>query len=324
MVYMDESVIDGALPEEDIAEITPQFFLETLPGQSCCSTGNAYRIIGIDRDTDFIVSPWHDTELLERDDMLIGSQAYGSVGMSMFLLGNVFKIVDRIETTGSAIDQAAYINIDTAREIAHERFTQDDEYQAFEENEDLSTYVTCYLIKLKDGVSPDDFVQKVQDRGINANISSISAARSDLGDQIGNLAKILIAFAVVIVLLACLALYSQFVNLTGKMQREIGYLRSIGLKKKDVFLMILGQVGMMSCIGGLIGGILAMVLFRPAINLLQKLMVLPMGSMSAGTSVLWVVAGLVFSLLICLLASIGPILKSVRMDPTKAISEGEI
>lgn len=73
--------------------------------------------------------------------------------------------------------------------------------------------------------------------------------------------KILLAFALIIIILACLALYSQFVNLTAKMQREIGYLRSIGVRKRDVFLMILTQAGMMSAIGGLVGSIIGMLLF---------------------------------------------------------------
>ncbi|MBQ3405328.1 MAG: ABC transporter permease [Oscillospiraceae bacterium] len=324
MVYMDKDVIDGVLPEEDIERITPQFFLQTLPGASCCSTGKEYRIIGFDKATDFIVSPWYDTSTMQKDDMLIGDQAEGKDGMLMFLLGNTFRVVGTLAPTGSAIDQSVYIDINDAREIAHARFTLEDEYRKFDESQDLSKLVTCYLIKLRDGVSPDDFVQRVLDNGINANISSISATRSALSDQMANLAKILFAFAIVIVLLACLALYSQFKNLTGKMQREIGYLRSIGLRKKDVLRMILIQVGAMSFIGGLIGGILGMVLFKPVVTFLQSLMVLPVGSRSFGTDILWVAAGVIFSLIIGLLSSVGPILRSVRMDPTKAISEGEV
>lgn len=324
MVYMDTAVIDNMLPEEDIESITPQFYLQTLPGADCCATDEEFRIVGIDKESDFIVSPWYETQMLENNDMLVGNQGSFQVGMKVLVLGNIFDIVDRIAPTGSSIDQSIFIDIDVARAMAHERFTQDDEYHTFDKGQNLDELVTCYLIKLHDGVSPDDFVEQVKNNGIDAQVASISATRSVLSDQMGNFAKILLAFALIIIILACLALYSQFVNLTAKMQREIGYLRSIGVRKRDVFLMILTQAGMMSAIGGLVGSIIGMLLFGPVISFLQELLVIPVGGWSFGVSVVWVAIGVVFALIICLLASTGPILQSVRMDPTKAISEGEI
>ncbi|MBS1348356.1 MAG: hypothetical protein HP052_02645, partial [Firmicutes bacterium] len=95
MVYMDTAVIDNMLPEEDIESITPQFYLQTLPGADCCATDEEFRIVGIDKESDFIVSPWYETQMLENNDMLVGNQGSFQVGMKVLVLGNIFDIVDR-------------------------------------------------------------------------------------------------------------------------------------------------------------------------------------------------------------------------------------
>ena len=322
MVYMDASVIDGMLPEAYIENITPQFFLQTLPDAGCCGTDEEFRIVGIDKESDFIIAPWHNIELLNADDMLIGAHGSWQVDMNVFLLGNVFKIVDRIAETGSAIDESVYIDIHTAREIAAKRFTQED-YPYFDKDEDLESLVTCYLIQLNDQISPEDFVAQVQENGIDAQVASISAARTQLGDQLTNLAKILFVLAAVIVFLAGLALYCQFVNLTDKMQREIGYMRSIGLRKKDVFLTVCLQICMMGGIGGIIGGVLAVLLLNPVIEFLQNVLVLPASRFGFGGSLAAVAFAVILALLISLISAMAPIVKSVRKDPAKAITEGE-
>jgi putative ABC transport system permease protein len=323
MVYMESSVIDNMLPADDIEAITPQFFLQTLPGAGCCATDEEFRIVGIDKDSDFIVSPWYNTEILSPGDMLIGNHASWQVDMNLFLLGNTFKIIDRISETGTSIDDSIFIDIEAARQIAAQRFTQDD-YHYFNKNENLDNLVTCYLIKLKEGVSPPDFISEVKNNGINAQISSVSGARAELSRQLINFSKILMFFAIIIIFLGCLALYSQFVNLTAKMQREIGYLRSIGLRKKDVYLIIFNQVCLMSGIGGIIGSITGILLLNPALVYLQSIIVIPVEKLGFNEIVLWVIAGMIFSVIICFLSAITPIIKSVRKDPTKVINEGEI
>ncbi|MCR4963826.1 MAG: ABC transporter permease [Firmicutes bacterium] len=323
MVYMDASVIDGKLPQQYIEHITPQFFLKTLPAASCCATDEEFRIVGIDKESDFIVAPWHNVEMLHAEDMLVGAHN-GSLrpNIKVLLLGNTFKVVDKIAETGSAIDQSVFIDIDEARKIAAERFTQDD-FHYFEKGQHLDNLVTCYLIKLNDQISPDDFVAAVKDTGIDAQIASISAARSQLSDELNDLAKILFAFTAAIILLGCLALYAQYVNLTGKMQREIGYMRSVGLRKRDVFFSVFLQVCLMGGIGGLIGGVLAVLLLNPAVRFLQEVLVLPVSRLGFGGAVLAVLSGVVLALLISLVSSLAPIVRSVGKDPAKAVTEGE-
>lgn len=69
--------------------------------------------------------------------MLVGNQGSFQVGMKVLVLGNIFDIVDRIAPTGSSIDQSIFIDIDVARAMAHERFTQDDEYHTFDKGQNL-------------------------------------------------------------------------------------------------------------------------------------------------------------------------------------------
>lgn len=323
MVYMDASVIGGKLPEEDIEAITPQFFLETLPDAGCCSTDDTFRIIGIDPATDFTLSPWYDLSAMEADTMVVGAANALPAGIKIFLLGDFFRIPEKIEVTGTFMDHSAFITMEKARLLAETRFTQEDA-PVFKPGEDISDKVTCYLIKLKDGVDPAAFVEAVEAAEMDAQIVSVSAARSALSDQMASLASIILGFALLIVVVSGLALYSQFYTLISRRQREIGYFRSIGLRRGDMFRMIGTEVVLLSGIGGLLGGVAAVLCMEPAVAFLRQLLTIPTGIWSVQIAVLWVAAGLVFALLICLMAAGYPLLKNVNMEPARAISEGEL
>lgn len=323
MVYMPADIIDGKLPEESIAAITPQFFLQTLPDAGCCSSDKVERIVGIDPETDFIVSPWFDTDALDNEGMLAGARTFWKTDMNVFMLAQLFHVYGKLPATGSSLDYSVFISLDACRDIAMSRFTQDD-YHYFDEDENVDELVTCYLIKLADGVDPADFVATVKENGLDAQIVDVSSTRQGLKEQMSYLSGIILVFTLIIVLLSCLALYAQYYNLICKRQREIGYLRSIGLRRKDIFLLAGGEIALMSGIGGLLGSVIAVLCLNPVITFLQQLMIIPAGGQSLGGSLLWIGAGLVFSLLLGFASAFYPVSRIINMEPALAISEGEL
>ena len=80
----------------------------------------------------------------------------------------------------------------------------------------------------------------------------------------------------------------------------------------------------MSGMGGLLGSAIAVLCLNPVITFLQQLMIIPAGGQSLGGSLLWVGAGLVFSLLLGFASAFYPVSRIINMEPAIAISEGEL
>ena len=322
MVYMDKSVIDGKLPEEDIECITPQFFLQTLPGADCCDTSEEFRIVGVDPQTDFLLSSWYDVTQWQDDELLIGANVSWQEGMDMFLLGNVFHIVDRLPWTGSGMDDSIYINIEQSRSIGLHRFSQED-YHYFDEGTDLSQLVTCYLIQLKSGVDPEAFVDEAKANGLEAQIVAVSATRSQLKSQMSVFTKMLLWVAALVVAVCILAMYAFYANNFGNRGREIGYLRSLGLSRRDVVWLILVESGFSAGAGGILGAAAGTLALTPLMELLQKLLVIPQNGGGAGTVVVTLLAGAGLSLIVGWLTAAVPAWNCARLEPAAAITEGE-
>ena len=322
MVYMDDSMIAGKLPQDQIEAITPQFFLQTLPGAGCCATDETFRIVGVDPKSDFVVSPWYDLDQWEEDELLIGANVSLQEHMKIFLLNDIFRVAGRLPWTGSAVDNSIYIHLDKSRSIALERFSRED-YHYFDETQDLSHTVTSYLIKLNPGVDPEGFVEEAKANGLEAEIVAVSSTRTALRQQMQLLTQMLWAFSGCIVLTSALALYAFYSNTFHNRTKEIGYLRSIGFGKGNVMVLILLESGFGAGVGGVLGTAAGLAAVNPMLERLQALLILPLGSNGSGFFVT-AVLGVTGALAVSWIAAILPGLRSAGMDPATAITEGEI
>ena len=322
MVYMEDSVIDNKLPEKDILNISPQVFLQTLPGADCCSTDEEYRIVGIDKDSDFLISSWYDTSDLKNNQMLIGAGSSLQVGMKMFILGCTFDVVGQLPQTGSSIDESIFIPLKQSRIIGKQRFSQDD-YHYFEKNQDISNLVTCYLIQLRDNADPEKFIKAAENAGLDAQIIAGSSVHTKLKQHMNSLIKLFAIFSCIIIFTSCLGLYAFFSSNFGSRNREVGYLRSLGLTKADIFRLTLTEVAFSAGVGGIIGAAIGTLSLRPLLSLLQTLIVIPFGAADITETIAAILGGIFAALIVSCIAAIIPALKNAALDPATAITEEE-
>lgn len=101
-MYMDEDVMDAIRGLEGVERATAQFFSQTL-NASCCSATDETRLVGINLDDDFIVSPLLPDGFggqLADDEVIVGSQVDGIVDGVLHIYGKPYRVAATMAESG--------------------------------------------------------------------------------------------------------------------------------------------------------------------------------------------------------------------------------
>ena len=323
-IYMPIEVVEQAKQLDGVAAMSPQFYCQTL-ALGCCDPGEEARIIGYDPETDFILKPYLDEEHQEgiNETQVIVGNAYEDeelVGMNYMILGRVFKVVSVLQPTGTGMDSTFFMDWRTAQdmclesEVLRENWTKKDPHD----------YVSVIMIKFEEGVDPDAFVRQVEESGMEAKCLLTGDTISDLQSQLEVTMKVMFALWAASLLIAVLSLVGRFNALAKERKKEIGLLRAIGLKKGQVFGLIIGETCTMALMGGVLGSAVALVCMDPVIEMLKNAFKLSPSVWSATLALLCGAAGVVLAVVLGFAAAVTPALKSASMDPQAAITQGEV
>jgi ABC-type antimicrobial peptide transport system permease subunit len=118
------------------------------------------------------------------------------------------------------------------------------------------------------------------------------------------------AFAALATLLAAVGLYGVLAYSVAQRTREIGVRMALGANSSNIRSMVLGQVGLMTLVGGVIGIGGALALGMGAQSLLYQL---------NGYDPVVMVASAILLTLVALGAGLIPALRASRVDPIQAL-----
>jgi putative ABC transport system permease protein len=333
-----ESQVEGALlmgvpaevwmPEENIGKIaaipgveavSPQIYLATLSGASCCSVNNMF-MVAYDPQTDFTIQPWLKQELsagLRPGEVVGGSYISATEGkQNIRVYGYLVTLKANIEATGTGLDQSMFFTMDTARDIARISETQAESALNIPQGQ-----ISAVMVKVAPGSDPNlvaiKILQNIQ--GITP-IESANLFQSSR-KQLASLLK-----TVAIMMGMIWALSVAFIGLVFSMaanerRRELGVLRALGATRKFVGTSLLTEAGILAFCGGAVGIFLAVL----AIYLFRKLIMVSLGIPfllpSAGSLAFQIGAGMFLALFSVFLAALFPALKISRQDPAIAMRE---
>ena len=323
-IYMPIEVVEQAKQLDGIASMSPQFYCQTL-ALGCCDPGEEARIIGYDPETDFILKPYLDEAHqngMSETEVIVGN-AYEDedlVGMNYMILGRIFKVVSVLQPTGTGMDATFFMDWRVAQdmclesEVLRENWTKKDPHD----------YVSVIMIKFQEGVDPNAFVRQVEESGMEAKCLLTGDTISDLQSQLEVTMKVMFALWAASLLIAVLSLVGRFNALAKERKKEIGLLRAIGLKKGQVFGLIIGETCTMAAMGGVLGSAVALVCMEPVIEALKGAFKLSPSVWSTSLALLCGAAGIVLAVALGFAAAVTPAWKSASMDPQAAITQGEV
>lgn len=311
-VWMSEDVLGRVSSVEGVQAATPQIYMSTLKGASCCTVEDMF-LIGFDPLTDFTIQPWlieHVGGGLKLGEVVGGTYVFTPEGQqNIQIYGYLVTLMANLEPTGTGLDQTMFLTMETARDVARLSYTLAEAPLEIPEKS-----VSAVLVRVTPGADPQTVAAEIQRQvpGVTS-IASPNMFRS-YRKQITQLAR-----GVLFVTTATLAVSIVLIGLVFSMaanarKRELGVLRALGATRNTVFQTLLSEAGILAITGGLIGAfltILAVYLFR---NLLMSSMGIPFLLPSPARLVAQIITGLAIALCGVTLAAFFPAIQVSRSE----------
>jgi len=313
--YMDSGILEKMRGYDFIETATPQIYLKSLKGATCCSVWEIF-LIGYDPDTDFIIRPWLGKKNIKigKDEVLAGPAVMTTVGAKLKFYNHNFRVAGVLDATGTAFDRAVFIPIEKVNEIIKSN--------TILKKKIGEKKISTVLIKLKDEIDgglprwkavinierdieeitviqPIKMVRKVHD-----SLKLAMAALQATSYSVWPITALLIALV--------------FAMSTNERRREIGLYRAMGAKRFFVFRMIMTEAIVISTSGGILGIILSFPVVYIIYEVMQRPVVLPLYD-----TALCSLAAAGFSILTGALAALAPAVNISLKEPYDSIRRGE-
>lgn len=324
MGFMNKKVLDE-IPKDNIEQYTTQFFLRTLTEYGCCTFGESYRVLGIDYDSDFLVKPWLDKnniKELKDNEVILGNNVMPDAEKTIEIMAQEFKLAGTLMPTGTTLDNTIIMNMNETIRLSNTFFDEDaGDYFLKQKPEEL---ISAVMIKVKDGKNVDDVVTEIKKSKIDAQVISLDADKKELKEGIGKVSKILSIFGGATLLITIISLFGIFNAMSQQREKEIGYLRAMGVTKSELTKMYMIEVMLIIVFGGTIGSVSGVLLTGTIHNMINEIVLMPQGSFTILDRIIPGFVGIGISIIIGIVVSIIPIVKINKNEPKDAFSSGGV
>ena len=237
--HQPRSALARMSSNEDIAAVSYQLYVsETL------ADGTTRWIVGFEPETDFVLSPWiaeGEGTSLPRGSVLVGSAAADGNAETMSIYGMQRPIGAHLLATGSELDSAVFVPMDTLADIVTDYSAALVRASDSDAIESVTNWINLYVRKVR------------AVRSSEALVDAGAGIRSHRFVAIGVLG------AIWLVLLGALAVAQ--LSLMNERRQELAVWRSIGASRAIVSRIMLGESGLLHAAGALVGtGLAALVL----------------------------------------------------------------
>lgn len=319
-MYMDESVADEIAAVEGVERVSAQFYGQTLDA-SCCSASTPSRLIGIDPQTDWVVSPWADADLsgLGEGQIVVGADMEADFSDSPRVLGHDVEVAAVLDATGSDLDGSVLMGIDQVRAFVKE--TPELAY-LWDEYGDPDTLVSCVMVDVADGAEEAVAAELSGMQGLYVVQGSATVDR--VADQMGSVFAIMMGAAALLVAATLFQLFARFFSLAWDRRSELALYRALGASRREVSRLIVGEAGILVGGGVVVGIVLGAVLFMVVPGVLAGAGSFPFIAPSLGLCALCAAGTAVLFAVIGLAAVAWPLARAGRIDPSSAMQTGDI
>lgn len=184
---------------------------------------------------------------------------------------NPWKVVGILAPTQTANDRAIFINLDSFYHIeGHEiRNPGDQKKVERKDNDPDPGMITSIVLKLRSPIHALTLYRQIND-GQQAMAAFPAAEIRKLFDIVGNIDRVLLAQAILIVVVAGVAIAVSIYNSMSERRREIAILRALGARRRTIFSIVVLESVAICLIGGIVGVIAGHALCAGANLALQK------------------------------------------------------
>ena len=324
-VYMPADIVDAIASVDGADRVSPQFFGQTL-NKGCCSTTGETRLIGIDKQTDFVVGGLvgeSAVAALDDETVIVGAGVGGVFEGQLTIYEKKYRVAGVMAETGTEFDASIVADINVVRDIS--RTTEGYEH-FWEKHGDPSGLVSCVMVDVADDET-GQALTRVKAK-INLTGGATPLVRSEIVDksraQLQSVFLLLLAAAVMMVIVTLLQLFARFYSSVWDRRSELALYRAIGASKADLRKLIIAEMGVLVGAGLVVGVVLGMLAQAALIGVLQDGLAFPYVAPGVGGIAALVIAVVAIFALVSIAAIAWPLNQIGRLDPSLAMQQGDI
>jgi len=230
----------------------------------------------------------------------------------LIIKGREFRVVGILKKIGSKIDDTTIvIPIDIAREL----FGLGSEY-------------SMISVKVKGGENPSEVAEEIKkelrrERGLKEGeedfaVQTMEDIRRRFSSVLGIVSVVLIGIAAISLLVGGIGIMNTMYTAVLERTRDIGIMKAIGAKDRDILIIFLFESGFIGLVGGIIGCFLGIFL---ALAITQFASNMGFGFLEAKISTELILFAIIFSFAIGALSGILPAIKASKLQPVEALRE---
>ena len=324
-VYMPADIVDVIASVDGAERVSPQFFGQTL-NKGCCSTTGETRLIGIDKDTDFVVSGLvgeDAVKALDEHSVIVGAGVGGVFNDELTIYNETYHVLGVMDATGTEFDASIVADIDVVRDISRDM-------EGFEhfwaKHGDPAGLISCVMIDVAD----DDTGEALTRVKAKINLSGIASplVRSDIVDksraQLQSVFLLLLVAAILMVIVTLLQLFARFYSTVWDRKSELALYRAIGASQADLKKLIIGEMGALVGAGLIVGIILGVIAQAALLGVLQDGLAFPYVALGAGSVIALIVGVIAVFAIVSIISIVWPLSQIGRLDPSTAMQQGDI
>jgi putative ABC transport system permease protein len=243
------STLDFIRTVNGVAGASPQLYVGTvvLPEYSSSPAD----VFGIDPVTDFTLRPWlHDPadRMPGPGEVIVGDAIVGSVLSPVRIKGNTYTITGKLDPTGTSVDHTFFLPMDDAYTLAAPGGIVSGIAPVIKRGD-----INAVLIRLEPGADPDIVGARIRQPSASVAVIERHFTLNPVSENAESLAMLLniISAGVILAAFPLIALIAALV--AHERQREIGLLRAMGAKRKDIMLLTLAEALILAAAGGCAG-----------------------------------------------------------------------
>ena len=162
---------------------------------------------------------------------------------SVEINGRKFRVIGIFEKTGTDVDHNVYIPIETSRELFG--------------NSDI---VNVFIVQVKDGIDIEqaaaDISKELKRKLKNEDAYKVFTPAqlvSYIQDILGAISIFLTAIAGISLVVGAVGIMNSMYTSVLERTREIGVMKAVGARRRDILLLFLFEAGLIGLVGGIIG-----------------------------------------------------------------------
>ncbi|HSJ52388.1 MAG TPA: ABC transporter permease [Anaerolineae bacterium] len=316
------------MPEENVEKLSaipgikatsPQIYLATLVGASCCSVSEMF-MVAYDPDTDFTVRPWLERELpagLAPGEVVGGDYIFATEeNDGIYIYGELVTLMGNMEPTGTGLDQTLFFTLDTAHALSRGSYTL-----ALEPLVIPAGQVSAVLLQAEPGVSTEEIAREIYRTVPGVHPIQTTHLFQSSRTQLRSLLSAVTVILALVWPLAIVSIGLIYFLAANERRRELGVLRALGATSRFVSLSLLAEAGFLALGGAATGAFIAAL----AIHLFRRLIMTSLGVPfllpSPASLALQIGIGLLLAMLSVVLAALLPAIKISRQEPAVAMRE---